>query len=107
MRKIRLLAATALLAALGCGGQDEPSAAVPLEKLPPGALDLARKQLPDLNFDSARKAKYKGQDAIEIRGKNKEGKIREVEVDLTGKLLEVERDALFLSPLDRYWVRRI
>jgi hypothetical protein len=61
-----------------------------LNQLPPGALDLAKRELPDVKFESARKAKYKGQDAIEIRGKNKQGKIREVEVDLTGKLLEVE-----------------
>jgi hypothetical protein len=85
-----LLAASVLLAALGCGGQAETKEAVPMDQLPPGALDLAKRQLPDVKFDSARKAKFKGQDAIEIRGKNKEGKIREVEVDLTGNLLEVE-----------------
>jgi hypothetical protein len=85
-----LLATSVLLAAIGCGEQSVTNEAVPLEKLPPGALDLAKQQRPDVKFDSARKAKYKGQDAIEIRGKNKQGKVREVEVDLTGKLLEVE-----------------
>jgi len=54
------------------------------------ALDLAKREPPDVKFESARKAKYRGQDSIEIRGRNKEGKIREVEIDLTGKLLEVE-----------------
>jgi hypothetical protein len=90
MQKTTVLAASLILAAAGCGGQAETKEAVPLDQLPPGALDLAKKKLPDVKFDSARKAKYKGQDAIEIRGKNKQGKIREVEVDLTGKLLEVE-----------------
>jgi hypothetical protein len=90
MRKTMLLAASLILAAAGCGGQAETKEAVPLDQLPRGALELAKKKLPGVNFDSARKAKYKGQDAIEIRGKNKEGKIREVEVDLTGNLLEIE-----------------
>ncbi len=89
-RKTAVLMVSLVLAAGGCGGDPQTKVAVPLDQLPPGALDLARKQLPDVKFDSARKAKYKGQDAIEIRGKNREGKIREVEVDLTGKLLEVE-----------------
>jgi hypothetical protein len=90
MRKMMVLATALMLAAVGCAGQTETKESVPLDQLPAGALDLAKKELPDVKFDSARKARYKGQDAIEIRGKNKEGKIREVEVDLTGKLLEVE-----------------
>jgi hypothetical protein len=90
MRKTMVLAASLILAAAGCGGQTETIETVPLDNLPPGALDLAKRELPDVKFESARKAKYKGQDSIEIRGKNKEGKIREVEVDPTGKLLEVE-----------------
>ena len=90
MRKTMVLASSLILAAAGCGGQTETTETVPLNQLPPAALDLAKRELPDVKFESARKAKYKGQDAIEIRGKNKEGKIREVEVDLTGRLLEVE-----------------
>lgn len=89
MRKPTVLVVSLLLAA-GCGGAKEVKESVPLDKLPAGSLDLARKELPGVKFDSARKATYKGQDAIEIRGKDKQGKIREVEVDLTGKLLEVE-----------------
>jgi hypothetical protein len=90
MRNMTVLATALILGAAGCGGQTETKETVPLDQLPAGALDLAKRELPDVKFESARKAKYKGQDAIEIRGKNKEGKIREVEVDLTGKLLEVE-----------------
>ena len=90
MRSTTILAASLILAAAGCGGHTETQETVPLDQLPPGAFDLAKRELPDVTFESARKAKYKGQDAIEIRGKNKEGKIREVEVDLTGRLLEVE-----------------
>lgn len=89
MGKKTVLVVSLLLAA-GCGEAMESKEAVPMDKLPAGALDLAKKELPDVKFDSARKATYKGQDAIEIRGKDKQGKIREVEVDLTGKLLEIE-----------------
>jgi hypothetical protein len=89
MRKKTVLVVSLLLAA-GCGEAMESKEPVPLDKLPAGALDLAKKELPGVKFDSARKATFKGQDAIEIRGKDKQGKIREVEVDLTGKLLEVE-----------------
>jgi hypothetical protein len=88
MRKTVLL--VSVLLASGCGEAMESGEPVPLDRLPTGALDLARKELPGVQFDSARKATYKGQAAIEIRGKDKQGKIREVEVDLTGKLLEVE-----------------
>ena len=85
-----ILTAMALLA-VGCGEEIERGEAVPFDKLPAGAMDVAKKSLPDVKFDLARKAKYKGQNAIEIRGKDKAGKIREVEVDATtGKLLEIE-----------------
>lgn len=89
MGKKTVLVVTLLVAA-GCGEAMESNEPVPLDKLPAGALDLAKNKLPDVKFDSARKASYKGQAAIEIRGKDKQGKIREVEVDLAGKLLEVE-----------------
>ncbi len=87
--RLRLLALV-LLAAGGCGEEIERGEAVSLDSLPAGAMEAARKALPDVKFDRARKAKYKGQDAIEIIGKNKEGKIREVEVDTAGKLLEID-----------------
>lgn len=86
----KLVLAASLLLAAGCGETMESQEPIPLDKLPAGALDAAKKELPGVKFDSARKAKYKGQDAIEIRGKDKQGKIREMEVDLTGKRLEVE-----------------
>jgi hypothetical protein len=90
MRKATVLSTTLLLALAGCGEERVATEAIPLDRLPPGSLELAKKELPGVTFDSARKAKYQGQDAIEIRGKDKQGKIREVEVDLNGNLLEVE-----------------
>jgi hypothetical protein len=43
-----------------------------------------------VKFDQARKAKFNGQDAFEIRGKDKRGKIRKVEVSTSGQILEIE-----------------
>ena len=87
---LKALVATVALMALGCSEEIERGEAIPLDQLPPGAMDLAQKSLPGVKFDLARKARYRGQDAIEIRGKDKTGKIREVEVDTSGKLLEIE-----------------
>jgi hypothetical protein len=80
-----------LLAACGCGEEEaKPLEPVPLEKLPAGSLEAASKSLPGIKFERARKAKFNGQDAFEIIGKDKRGKTREVEVSTSGKVLEIE-----------------
>jgi hypothetical protein len=79
-----------LLAAWGCGEEVTRIEPVALDKLPAGSLEMAKSQLPDVTFDRARKVKFNGADAYEIVGKDKRGKIREVEVSTTGKLLEIE-----------------
>ncbi len=53
-------------------------------------MEIARKELPGITFDTAYKLKVDGKDAFEIRGKNKQGKIREVELSATGEVLEIE-----------------
>ena len=90
MRKTHLAAAI-LLAALGCdGGEPEPAHSVPIDQVPPKLMEVARKELPGLNFDRAYKIEVNGKDAYEIRGKDKNGKIREVEVSQDGEVIEVE-----------------
>ncbi len=89
--RIKLATAVVALAlSAGCGEEKELIETVPLDKLPPGVLKTAEKTLPDVKFDLARKIKLEGKPAYEVRGKNKEGKIREVEVDEAGKVIEVE-----------------
>ena len=63
---------------------------VPIEQVPANVLEVARKQLPGYKFDTAYKMKIDGKDAYEIRGKDKRGKVREVEVSATGEVLAVE-----------------
>jgi hypothetical protein len=92
MRRTTALLALALvsLTAWGCGDEVQRMETVPLDQLPAGSLEAAAKALPEVKFDQARKAKFNGQDAFEIRGKDKRGKIREVEVSTSGQILEIE-----------------
>ena len=63
---------------------------VPIDQVPANVMDVARKQLPGYTLDTAYKMKIDGKDAYEVRGKNKQGKSREVEVSATGEVLAVE-----------------
>ena len=88
--RLSCLPALLLLAALGSGEEVEHLDPVPLDKLPAGSVEAAAKALPDVKFDRARKAKFNGQDAFEIIGKDGRGKTREVEVSTEGKVLDIE-----------------
>ena len=79
-----------MLACLGCGSKTAPTTIVPLSDISPDLLQVAQKALPNVKFDSARKIQVNGEDAFEIRGKMPSGKIREVEVSTSGKVIEVE-----------------
>jgi hypothetical protein len=76
---------------LGCGGtQPESDPIVPIEEVPSKVMDVARKQLPGFTFDTVYKMKIEGKDAYEVRGKDKRGKVREVEVSPDGEVIAVE-----------------
>jgi hypothetical protein len=81
----------AFFLAFGCGGtppQSDP--VVPIEEVPPKIMDVARKELPGLTFDTVYKMNIGGKDAYEVRGKDKRGKVREVEVSADGEVIAVE-----------------
>ncbi len=90
MRIVARWAAVAMLAACGCGDEAEKLEPVPLDKLPAGSLAEASKALPGVTFDRARKAKLDGKEVFELIGKDKRGKVREVEVSTEGKVVAVE-----------------
>jgi hypothetical protein len=90
MTSRKILISGLLLLALGCGGKPQSDEVVPLDKVPAPVMDAARKTLPGLKFDTAYKMKVRGKDAYEVRGKDKRGKVREVEVSTTGEVLEIE-----------------
>ena len=85
-----LILAGLLLVLGGCGDETIPLEPIALDRLPPRSLEAAKRRLPNVTFDRARKSKFHGQDTIEIIGKDKQGKTFEVEVSTKGEVLEVE-----------------
>ena len=53
-------------------------------------LKAAKKAAPDLTFYAAYNDTFNGQKSIELKGKTKTGKIKEIEVSLDGKVLGEE-----------------
>ena len=89
MRSMILLAL--LLSLSGCGSPPAPESPwLSTADIPADLLAAAQKKLPQVKFDTARKIKYKGGDAFEIRGKAPNGKVREVEATPDGEVIEVE-----------------
>ena len=74
----------------GCESEPKSDDIVPIEQVPPNVMEAARKQLPGYKLDTAYKMKIDGKDAYEVRGKDKKGKVREVEVSATGEVLAIE-----------------
>jgi hypothetical protein len=90
---MRIASLVLLLLMLGCSSSEHPASSkvsVPLADVAPELRAIAEKELPNVKFDSARKIKVDGEDVYEIRGKQSNGKIREVEVSVSGKVIEVE-----------------
>ncbi|MFI5456091.1 MAG: hypothetical protein ACHRXM_11640 [Isosphaerales bacterium] len=90
MRGRSVLMTVMLAVAWGCGDSVERAEPVELDEVPAEVKAAATKALPGIKFDRAQKIKIKGQDAYEVRGKDKRGKIREVEVSATGEVVGVE-----------------
>ena len=91
MRRLAFAAAVPIaLMGLGCESQPKADQLVPIEQVPGNLMEIARKELPGIRFDTAYKMKVDGKDAYEIRGKNAQGKTREVELSATGEVLEIE-----------------
>lgn len=85
------LVSLSLAAATGCGSEPPPSdEVVPIDKVPAHIMDVARKSLPGFTFHTAYKMKVDGKDAYEVRGKDRRGKEREVEVAADGEVLAIE-----------------
>ena len=79
----------AMVTAVGCGEAQRAAAPLPLkfEDLPPAFVETARKELPGVRFDSAFR---KPDGTLEIRGREKSGKVREVEIRPDGTVEEIE-----------------
>jgi hypothetical protein len=84
MRKLLLVG---LLVCVGCKDADDtaPRVNLPIDKVPINVLKTAQAKFPDVKFDAAWKLKS---GAIEVRGKNKIGKVHEVEMSTAGDIVE-------------------
>lgn len=89
LRSVRSLPVLILLAAccLGCGESKRGITTLRLEDVPPDLMRIAKEKLPGVEFDTAWQ---KASGTYEIRGKARNGKIREVDIRPDGTVEEVE-----------------
>lgn len=75
---------------VGCTSAPESDEIIPIEQVPAPILDVARRELPGYTLDTVYQMKVEGKVAYEIKGKDKRGKVREVEISSTGEVLAIE-----------------
>ncbi len=90
-----MLAAVLASAVYGCGDDDDDDVgkiktAIPMDQVPAAVLKAAKDAAPDLTFYAAYDDTFKGQKSIELKGKTKTGKIKELEISPDGKVLGFE-----------------
>lgn len=86
---MRYLVPLFLLLLIGCGGEPKIEAKQPitLEEVPANLMKIAHEKLPDVKFDRAWK---QANGVYEINGKNKNGKVREIDLRPDGSIVEIE-----------------
>ena len=82
----RIFLGVLLCLAIGCESKQPPKI-VPFNEVPADLLQRAQKELPEVKFDNAVR---KSDGGLEIRGKDAQGKVRDVEFSVKGDLTEVE-----------------
>jgi hypothetical protein len=92
MRRLIIGGCLLILCAGGCSKAafDNKTEPIALDQIPASVMAVAQKELPGVKFELAWKFQEQGEDAYEIKGKTAAGKICEVEVSASGKVLEVE-----------------
>jgi hypothetical protein len=75
---------------VGCSKPAATNDWMPISEVPAELQAVAKKKLPNVTFETARKINIRGEERLEIRGKQPNGKIREVEVTPAGEIREVE-----------------
>ncbi len=86
--------AVVMFSMFGCGEDDDDvgkvKTAIPMDQVPPAVLQAAKAAAPELTFFAAYKDKFQGQDSIELKGRLRSGKIKEIEISPEGKYLGSE-----------------
>jgi hypothetical protein len=76
-----------LFLVVGCGGEGKKKEPLPLDQVPENVLKVAREKLPDVTFERALR---KPNGEYEIIGKNKQGKVREIDIKPSGEVTEID-----------------
>ncbi len=76
-----------LLLLSGCGESHSPSANVPIDQIPEPVIKVAKEKLPNVNFEQAWKTRSGN---YEVRGKAKDGKVRDIQVSPSGEVIEID-----------------
>ena len=71
----------------GCGEKPQQKTPMELKDVPPDIMKVAKEKLPGVTFDSAYK---EPNGSYEVRGKDKTGKIREIDIKPDGTVEEIE-----------------
>jgi hypothetical protein len=84
----RLLTVLMLLVAAGCGSStSEKKEPLALDQVPENVMKVAKEKLPDVTFERALK---KPNGEFEVIGKDKKGKVREIDIKPDGTVTEIE-----------------
>ena len=85
---VKMLALTlTLLFVVGCGEKTPKGENVELDKVPEPVMKVAKEKLPDVKFEQAWKTPNGN---YEVRGKGKNGKVRDIQVKPDGTVVEVD-----------------
>ena len=84
------LASLGMGALIGCGTAGEQPHSLSLDKVPEPVMKTARTHLPGYTITRAYRKVENGKDVYELLGKNKQGKLQEVEVTPSGEFVGLD-----------------
>lgn len=82
---MRWIIASVAILLVGCDSF-EKTEMVPINEVPETVMKAAQEKLPDVKFDTA----WKEKDGYEVRGKTKDGKVRDIRVAPDGRVIELD-----------------
>ena len=82
-----LLVGLSALTQTGCGEKKAQKTPMELKDVPPEIMKVAKEKLPGVTFDAAYR---EANGSYEIRGKDKTGKIREIDIAPDGTVADIE-----------------
>ena len=86
MRSVVMMLALTLLFVVGCESKPKGEN-VDLDKVPEPVMKVAKEKLPDVKFEQAWKTPNGN---YEVRGKGKNGKVRDIQVKPDGTVVEID-----------------